>query len=203
MEFFETVRRRHSLRRFSDQPVAHEDILAMLEAATLAPSATNEQPWHFIVIQDKELKEGMRDVVHAVLEAGISATDDQSRRKRLSRMRLYGTHFATAPVAIAVLARPWAGGADYGSRPDATSHDLALQSVAMASAHLMLAATALGYGSCYASAPAEFAREELEAMLGVEQPWLLLGIVSIGVAARQPRDRAPRKPLKEVCTFIE
>ncbi|TET15773.1 MAG: nitroreductase family protein, partial [Dehalococcoidia bacterium] len=55
MDFFETVRKRRSLRRFSDQPVAYEDILAMLEAATLAPSATNEQPWPFIVIREKEL----------------------------------------------------------------------------------------------------------------------------------------------------
>jgi nitroreductase len=43
----------------------------------------------------------------------------------------------------------------------------------MAVAHLQLAATALGYGSCFASSPAEFAREELEAVLGVEQPWFL------------------------------
>ncbi|MGB3129506.1 MAG: nitroreductase family protein [Dehalococcoidia bacterium] len=201
MDFFETVRRRQSTRRFSDQPVAHEDILTMLEAATLAPSATNEQPWHFIVIRDKELKQGMRDVVKAVLEASISETDNQARRKRLARMRFYSTHFAAAPVAIAVLARPWTGGS-YGSRPDSTSHDLALQSIAMAVAQLLLAATALGYSSCFASAPVEFAREELEALIGVEPPWFLVGTISLGMAAKQPQERAPRKALEEVCTFI-
>jgi nitroreductase len=49
MDFFETVRKRRSVCHFSDQPVPHKDILAMLEAAILAPSATNEQPWRFIV----------------------------------------------------------------------------------------------------------------------------------------------------------
>jgi nitroreductase len=201
MDFFETVRKRQSVRRFSDLPVAHEDILTMLEAATMAPSATNEQPWQFVVISDRELKTGMRDVVNTLLEAGIQETDDRSRRKRLENMRTYSLHFTDAPVAIAVLARPWQGG---GSRslPDTTSYNLAQQSVAMAVAQFLLAATALGYSSCFASAPAEFAREELEALIGVTPPWFLLGTISLGKAATQPRRRAPRKSIEEVCKFI-
>jgi nitroreductase len=176
--------------------------MAILEAATRAPSATNEQPWHFIVIRDQELKHNLRDVVKAVLEASISDTDDLARRKRLARMRLYSVHFADAPVAIAVLARPWGGGG-YGEHADTTSRDLATQSVAMAVDHLLLAATALGYSACFASAPAEFAREELEPILGVEPPWFLLGMVSLGIASKAPRERSPRKPLGEVSTFID
>ena len=202
MDFFETIRGRYSLRRFSARQVAHEDIMSMIEAATLAPSATNEQPWHFIIIRDSQLKKDMRDVVKAVLEASITDTDSESRRKRLARMRFYSTHFGTAPVAIAVLARPWTGGG-YISHPDSTSHDLALQSVAMAVSHLMLAATALGYGTCFASAPAEFAREEIEAMLDIKPPWFLLGIISLGIAAALPSEQAPRKRPEEVCTFID
>ncbi len=201
MDLFETVRRRRSIRRFSDQPVAHEDILAMLEAATLAPSATNEQPWHFIVISDRELREGMRDMVNAILETSIAATEDESRRQSLSGMQFYSTHFADAPVAIAVLARPWVGGG-YSSPTDPTPRDLGVASVAMAVAHLLLAATALGYSSCFASGPAEFAREELEAILSVEPPWFLIGMVALGVAAKPPRERPPRKSVDEVCTFI-
>jgi len=201
MDFFDTVKKRRSVCRFSDKPVAHKDILAMLKAATLAPSATNEQPWRFIVIRDKNLKEGMRDVINAMVEAVTAATEDKSRRKRLAWMRSYSTHFADAPVAIAVLARPWAGGG-YGVPTDSAHRDLALLSVAMAVAHLQLAATALGYSSCFASSPAEFAREELEALLGVEQPWFLVGIVSLGVAAKRSGKRPPRKSVQAVSTFI-
>ena len=201
MDFFETVRKRRSVCHFSDQPVAQKDIIAILEAAILAPSATNEQPWRFIVIRDKNLKEGMRDVVNAVVETMIAATDDWSRQKRLAWMQSYSTHFADAPVAIAVLARPWVGGG-YGSPKDPAHRDLALESVAMAVAHLQLAATALGYSSCFASSPAEFARNELEALLGVEQPWFLVGIVSLGVAAKRPGKRPLRKPVEEVSAFI-
>ncbi|MEE8470550.1 MAG: nitroreductase family protein [Dehalococcoidia bacterium] len=202
MDFFETVRRRRSLRRFNSQEVAHEDILAMLEAATLAPNATNEQPWHFIVIRDSGLKEIMRDTINAVVETMLATADDKSRRQQLSKMRLYSTHFANAPVAIAVLARPWVGARYSSSASEPAHRDLAIESVAMAAAHLQLAATALGYGSCFSSAPAEFAREELEAILGVEQPWFLLGILSLGVSTKPPRERPPRKALGEICTFI-
>lgn len=202
MDFFEAVKKRRSICEFSNKPVAHQDILTMLEAAILAPSATNEQPWRFIVIRDKELKECMRDAVNAMVDATIAATDDKSHKQRLKWMRSYSTHFADAPVAVAVLARPWVGG-KYSPPTDPAHRDLALMSVAMAVAHLQLAATALGYSSCFASAPAEFAREELEALLHVEQPWFLVGIISLGVAAKRPGKRPPRKPVEEVCTFIE
>jgi len=201
MDFFETVRKRRSVCQFSDRPVANKDIMAMLEAAIMAPSATNEQPWYFIVIRDKNVKEAMRDVVNAMVEAVTAATENKSRKKRLAWMKSYSTHFAGAPVAIAVLARPWVGGG-YSEPTDPARRDLALESVAMAVAHLQLAATALGYSSCFASSPAEFAREELEAILNVEKPWFLVGIISLGVASKQPGKRPSRKSVAEVCTFI-
>ena len=202
MEFFDTVRKRRSIRRFSDREVAHEDIITMLEAATLAPSATNEQPWHFTVIRDRQLKNDMRDMINAVVKTSMATTDDKARKQRLARMRLYSTHFADAPVAIAVLARPWEGPRYSASSAEPSHRDLGIESVAMAAAQLQLAATALGYGSCFSSAPAEFAREELEAMLDVKQPWFLLGILSLGTPSKQPQERPPRKSLEEVCTFI-
>ena len=67
IDFFEVIRRRRSIRRFSDRPVAEQDLKAILEAARLAPSATNEQPWSFIVVRDRELKNGMRDMVDAMI----------------------------------------------------------------------------------------------------------------------------------------
>ena len=205
LDFFETIRKRRSIRRFSDEPVAHEDIMTILEAATLAPSATNEQPWHFIIIRDSDLKQRMRDVVNALVETIMATSDNQSRQKRLSGMQFYSTHFADAPVAIAVLARSWVGGG-YSSPTDAAPHDLALESVSMAAAYIQLAATALGYSSCFASAPAEFAQQELEAMLGVDPPWFLLGIISLGVAENllQTEPQRPRrKSLEDICTFID
>lgn len=46
---------RRSIRKYTDQPVADEDVTYLLRAAMSAPSAHNEQPWHFIVIRDRRL----------------------------------------------------------------------------------------------------------------------------------------------------
>ena len=45
MDFFDAVRRRRSIRRFRPDPVPEEDLLRMLDAARLAPSPENSQPW--------------------------------------------------------------------------------------------------------------------------------------------------------------
>ncbi|MCL2789079.1 MAG: nitroreductase family protein [Desulfobulbus sp.] len=54
MELIEAINTRRSIRRFQERPVADEHIQTIIEAAMLAPSAGNQQPWHFIVITDRE-----------------------------------------------------------------------------------------------------------------------------------------------------
>jgi nitroreductase len=46
---------RRSIRKYTDQPVSDEDVTYLLRAAMSAPSANNEQPWHFVVIKDRKL----------------------------------------------------------------------------------------------------------------------------------------------------
>ena len=54
MEFDEVIRKRQSIRKYKSDPISKDMILEILEAARLAPSGGNRQPWHFIVVQDKE-----------------------------------------------------------------------------------------------------------------------------------------------------
>ena len=54
MEFDEVIRKRQSIRKYKSDTVSKEMIHKVLEAARLAPSGGNRQPWHFIVVQDKE-----------------------------------------------------------------------------------------------------------------------------------------------------
>lgn len=51
----ETIMNRRSVRQFTDQPVTKEQVEQLLQAAVMAPSAMNAQPWHFIVCDDKEI----------------------------------------------------------------------------------------------------------------------------------------------------
>ena len=57
MTFIEKMYNRRSIRKFTDEPVSEEVMLKILEAGRLSPSATNTQPWHFIVARDRKEKE--------------------------------------------------------------------------------------------------------------------------------------------------
>lgn len=56
MEFMDVIRKRRSIRKYKRDPVPKEMILEVLEAARLAPSAGNRQPWRFVVVTDPETK---------------------------------------------------------------------------------------------------------------------------------------------------
>ncbi len=55
METLKTIHTRRSIRAFTRQPIAQEAITQILEAAMAAPSAGNQQPWEFIVINDPQI----------------------------------------------------------------------------------------------------------------------------------------------------
>ncbi len=57
MTLLDLIRHRRSVRDFLDEPVGRDKIILCLEAARLAPSACNSQPWKFIVVDDKDLKD--------------------------------------------------------------------------------------------------------------------------------------------------
>ena len=57
MEVLQAIQTRRSVRKYLDKPVEREKINECLEAARLAPSACNSQPWHYIVIDDPKVKE--------------------------------------------------------------------------------------------------------------------------------------------------
>ena len=56
MALLELLKQRKSVRNFLNRPVEREKILMCLEAARVAPSACNSQPWKFIIVDDRELK---------------------------------------------------------------------------------------------------------------------------------------------------
>lgn len=55
MEVLEAIRTRRSIRSFKDEKISEEDSVKILEAARLAPSAGNKQPWTFIYVRDPQV----------------------------------------------------------------------------------------------------------------------------------------------------
>jgi nitroreductase len=54
-EVFNTIKTRRSIRRYIDKPVESEKLDKIIESARFAPSATNKQPWRFVIVTDREL----------------------------------------------------------------------------------------------------------------------------------------------------
>jgi nitroreductase len=82
MDTLEAIRDRRSIRKYKSAPVEEEKLEKILEAGRWAPSASNRQPWHFIVVKDKETRE------------------------RLADSHGYGRFMAQSPVVIVVLGDP-------------------------------------------------------------------------------------------------
>jgi len=57
MELKEAIRKRESVRDYEDKPVPEEKLKNVLEAARLAPSASNRQPWKFVVVKERALRQ--------------------------------------------------------------------------------------------------------------------------------------------------
>lgn len=62
MELFEAIRTRRSIRRFSDKPVGEDQLKQILDAAMMAPSAGNGQPWQFVVVTDRALLDKVPEI---------------------------------------------------------------------------------------------------------------------------------------------
>lgn len=191
MDFFETVRQRRSVRRYKPDPVPDAAVQAMLDAARLAPSAENTQPWHFIVIRDREMLTQLQAMVNAVAETKSANARTDNERKLVRQLLPYSRQFE-APVVIAVLGK---------MRESLVYFEPVLQSVSAAIAQMHLAATALGYGACWATGPVALAGDELEALLGVERPWRLLAVVSVGLSDEKQWNILKR-PIEDIATFV-
>ena len=70
MDFLSLSQKRYSERRYSDQKIAQADLDYILACAQLAPSAVNKQPWHFVVVTDKQQLEALAE---ANPNAGMAA----------------------------------------------------------------------------------------------------------------------------------
>jgi nitroreductase len=132
MEFIELVSRRRSCRKFINKPVEREKIIKCVEAARLAPSACNAQPWKFIVVDGNDAAELKGKVVH---EAAKNIY-------RFSKATLQ-----SAPVIIVVIADKPSFLSKVGSLIRNTN--FYLLDIGIACEHLVLQATELGLGSCY------------------------------------------------------
>lgn len=152
MDFFEVLRSRRSIREFSDKPVTSKDIETCLEAARLAPSATNSQPWRFFVVKSAEIRGKLVEAGYdqpCLRQAPILTVllgDRGLYKKRLRRAKELADVGALNSDTLASLEKK------YQEKPDTSreANDVAIRvNCMLAGEHYVLAASALGLGCCW------------------------------------------------------
>ena len=93
MELFDAIKGRRSIRRFKDSPVKDSDIRAIIDAARMAPSASNSQPWHFIVVKNKPIIEQMAEAVRKATDQLIGWSMDEKEKRKLEGYKRATTPF--------------------------------------------------------------------------------------------------------------
>ncbi len=188
--FLDIFKKRRSVRKFKSTPIPDEHIMKILDAARSAPTSGNQQPWKFLVIQDREKLDQLKaKCVSAGLErakkrGSVDPAELESLKERYTE-NLSG--YLSAPVFILVLT-------DKNSRyPSYNKWDGPL-----AAGYLILAARALGYGTVYTtdSFPAEITKKVFAVPDNFEQ----ICCIPVGVPESWPNS-PPKKPLQELAVF--
>ncbi len=177
MSFLDLVNRRESTRSFLAAPVEKEKILRCLEAARLAPSACNGQPWRFIVVDSHPLKEKLAKETFS----GIY------------RMNAFAIE---APVIVAVATTPTRRAALLGGLFRRFSYPLV--DIGIACEHFVLQATEEGLGTCWLGWFDEKTVKKLIPTARWERVHILL---AVGYPKGSGRRAKMRKTLEEMSEF--
>jgi iodotyrosine deiodinase len=190
-QFFQGIRTRRSVREFSPEPVPIEAIERCIEAAALAPSGANKQPWTFVLIRDPVTKSRIREAAEHEERAFYAG---RASEKWLKDLEPFGTgpekpFLEIAPVVIAVFAQRH--GTEQGDR-----HYYVSESVGIATGFLLAALHHAGFATLvHTPAPMEFLRE----LLGRPANERALCIIPVGYPAADCEVPAiTKKPLEEV-----
>lgn len=178
MELEKAIASRRSVRKYADKPVEREKINACLEAARLAPSACNSQPWHYVVLDDPKIK----DAFCKEAFSGVYSMTKWAEK---------------APVIIAVVSDAGNFTSRIGNFFRRTEFYLVDQGIS--GEHLALRAHDLGLGTCWIGwLNSDKAAKFLKLPKGKKVEHLF----ALGYPAEEPQAR-PRKSLQEIVSYNE
>jgi nitroreductase len=155
MDALEAIRKRRSVRKYTGDPIPREDLEKIVDAGRLAATGSNQQPWDFVVVTDREMIDQLKVAAGWMDKAG-----------------------AIVAVVMDPSSRWW------------------VEDGAAAVENMLIASTALGYGSCWLEGNTLPREEEFKKLLGIPEKKRLLTLVPIGVPAEWPTRE--KKALEEV-----
>ncbi len=167
MELFETISNRRSIRNFTGKPVVKEDLERIVDAGRIAPSATNRQMWDFVVITKVQI---LNDILHHFYGGRKYETYEDGK--------FDGT---TAIIAVVM----------------DKSNDFWKEDGSAATENMLLAARALGYGSCWIEGQVRRDQEHFNELLSIPKGKHILLMIALGEPVKWPPPPA-KKALAQV-----
>jgi len=178
MALLDLIKHRKSVRRFLDKPVEREKIMMCLEAARLAPSACNSQPWKFIIVDDRQLK----DKLCKVAFRGIYSMN---------------TFCKMAPVMVVIVSEKSKFLARIGGMLRSTKYYLI--DIGIAGEHFILQAEELGLGTCWIG---WFNERAVKSVLNIPQEKKIDVLIALGYYDREKLGRPhSREPMDKIASF--
>ena len=197
-EFYVEMRRRRTVRNFSDQPVDRSIIEDCLRTAATAPSGANQQPWSFIVVSDLTVKRRIRDSAEKIEKEFYSK---EATRKWTDALKHLGTvpskpFLEIAPYLIVIFSQRYS----YSANREKTKHYYVSESVGIATGMLI---TALHHAGLVALTYTPVNMRFLNKILSRpsnEKPFLILVVGYPSETALVPAIQ--KKALEDISVFI-
>ena len=178
MKFLELITKRQSVRKYIDKPVEKEKLMRCIEAARLAQSASNTQPWKFIVVDDPELKNKVASETYDLVAS-------------------FNKFVRQAPIIIAITLEKPSLINRIGGR--IKKKEWKLIDIGIAAEHICLQATEEGLGSCMLG---WYNEKKVKSLLNIPEKKSLALLISLGYFADDYKQREKiRKSIDEVCSF--
>ena len=195
MKVKNAIQSRRSIRNFKDKKLATEDVNTILEAARLAPSGTNLQPWRFVVIESEEMRNELQEcTLDFVAEAPVTiacAVDYNALEKVPKRIKELARAGAFKGTVL-----------EKNDDSDYSGRDMSAEEAkrylylneAIAIENMALQATELGIGSCWVMM---FNEDKLADTLDLDDDLELVSLLALGYPEEIPEQR-PRLSLDEI-----
>jgi nitroreductase len=178
MALLDLIKHRKSVREFLDRSVERDKIMTCLEAARLAPSESNSQPWRFIVVDDSELKNKLCDAAFG----GIY---------------WFNSFCKTAPVMVAVITEKSRFLARIGEIFRGTKY--CLIDIGITCEHFVLQAEDLDIGTCWIG---WFNERAVKSTLGIPQRKKIDILIALGYYDREKLGpEHGREPIDKIAFF--
>jgi len=198
--FYQDIKRRHSIRSFSDRPVPQEVIENCIKAAGTAPSGANHQPWHFVAIHSADVKKQIREQAE-LHEAGFY--DGRAGEEWLNALKPLGTdankpYLEHAPWLIAIFSQKKGG----IQAEDKNTNYYVHESVGIATGFLINALHSSGLVTLtHTPKPMSFLSKICNRGDN-ERPYMLLIAGYPAEDATVPAHAQVKKSLSEIATFL-